>query len=94
MTGGGIINRKSISILLLLLTIALPLNVGAISAAATSQTNTDQKTSPVCNKQLHPKHDKQKTSNTTNTSKSQVSTKKFYNKKLCSGRLSENCFIN
>jgi len=39
MTGGGIINRKSISILLLLLTIALPLNIGAISAAATNQTN-------------------------------------------------------
>ena len=39
MTGGGIINRKSISILLLLITIALPLNVGAISAATTSQTN-------------------------------------------------------
>ncbi len=42
MTGGGIINRKSISILLLLLTIAMPLNVGAISAAATNQSNTDQ----------------------------------------------------
>lgn len=41
MTGGGIINRKSISILLLLLTIALPLNIGAISAAATNQTNID-----------------------------------------------------
>jgi transglutaminase-like putative cysteine protease len=38
MTGGGIINRKTISILLLLLTLALPLNVGAISAATTSQT--------------------------------------------------------
>jgi hypothetical protein len=37
--GGGIINRKFLSILLLLLTIALPLNVGAISAAATNQTN-------------------------------------------------------
>lgn len=42
MTGGGIINRKSISILLLLLTIALPLNVGAISAAVTNQSITDQ----------------------------------------------------
>ena len=41
MTGGGIINRKSISILLLLLTLALPLNVGAISAA-TTQTNVYQ----------------------------------------------------
>ena len=39
MQGGGIINRKFLSILLLLLTIALPLNVGAISAAATNQTN-------------------------------------------------------
>lgn len=39
MTGGGIINRKSLSILLLLLTIALPLNIGAISAATTNQTN-------------------------------------------------------
>jgi len=37
--GGGIINRKFLSILLLLLTIALPLNVDAISAAATNQTN-------------------------------------------------------
>ena len=37
--GGGIINRRSLSILLLLITIALPLNVGAISAAATNQTN-------------------------------------------------------
>lgn len=36
MTGGGIINRKQISFLLLLLTIVLSLNVGAISAA-TSQ---------------------------------------------------------
>ena len=42
MTGGGIINRKSISILLLLITIALPLNIGAISAATTSQTNINQ----------------------------------------------------
>ncbi len=39
MTGGGTINRKSLSILLLLLTVALPLNIGAISAAATNQTN-------------------------------------------------------
>ncbi len=39
MQGGGIINRKFLSILLLLLTIALPLNVDAISAAATNQTN-------------------------------------------------------
>jgi hypothetical protein len=37
--GGGIINRRSLSILLLLIIIALPLNVGAISAAATNQTN-------------------------------------------------------
>jgi transglutaminase-like putative cysteine protease len=37
--GGGIINRKFLSILLLLLIIAFPLNVGAISAAATNQTN-------------------------------------------------------
>ena len=36
--GGGIINRRSLSILLLLIIIALPLNVGAISAAATNQT--------------------------------------------------------
>ena len=38
MYGGGTINRKFLSILLLLITIALPLNVGAISAAATNQT--------------------------------------------------------
>jgi transglutaminase-like putative cysteine protease len=37
--GGGIINRKFLSILLLLITIAFPMNVGAISAAATNQTN-------------------------------------------------------
>ncbi len=74
MTGGGIINRKSISILLLLLTIAIPLNVDAISAAATSQTNTDQKTSPsVTNNYIQ--NTTTKTSTTTNTSKSQVSTK-------------------
>ena len=39
MYGGGIINRRSLSILLLLIIIALPMNVGAISAAATNQTN-------------------------------------------------------
>jgi len=33
------INRKFLSILLLIITIALPMNVGAISAAATNQTN-------------------------------------------------------
>ena len=75
MTGGGIINRKSISILLLLLTIAIPLNVDAISAAATSQTNTDQKTSQsVTNNYIQ--NTTTKTSNTTNTNKSQVSTTK------------------
>ncbi|ADZ10028.1 transglutaminase domain-containing protein [Methanobacterium lacus] len=75
MTGGGIINRKSISILLLLLTIAIPLNVDAISAAATSQTNTDQKTSPsVTNNYIQ--NTTTKTSNTTTTNKSQVSTTK------------------
>ena len=36
--GGCTINRKFLSILLLIITIALPLNVGAISAAATNQT--------------------------------------------------------
>lgn len=77
MTGGGIINRKSISILLLLLTIAIPLNVDAISAAATSQTNTDQKTSQsVTNNYIQ--NTTTKTSNTTNTNKSQVSTTKNY----------------
>ena len=35
--GGGMINRRLLSIFLLLLTIALPLNVGAISAAETNQ---------------------------------------------------------
>jgi transglutaminase-like putative cysteine protease len=56
------------------LTIAIPLNVDAISAAATSQTNTDQKTSPsVTNNYIQ--NTTTKTSNTTNTSKSQVSTK-------------------
>lgn len=75
MTGGGIINRKSISILLLLLTIAIPLNVDAISAAATSQINTDQKTSQsVTNNYIQ--NTTTKTSNTANTSKSQVSTTK------------------
>jgi hypothetical protein len=75
MTGGGIINRKSISILLLLLTIAIPLNVDAISAAATSQTNTDQKTSQsVTNNYIQ--NTTTKTTNTTNTNKSQVSTSK------------------
>ena len=42
MYGGGIINRKFLSIMLLLLTIALPLNVDAISAAATNQTSDNQ----------------------------------------------------
>lgn len=72
MTGGGIINRKSISILLLLLTIALPLNVDAISAAATNQTNTDQNSNLVPTAVIN-----QTTTNTVNktatNSKSQVS---------------------
>lgn len=64
MTGGGIINRKSISILLLLLTIAFPLNVDAISAAATNQTNTVQKTN-----QSLSANDLQNTTKTVNTTK-------------------------
>jgi hypothetical protein len=71
MTGGGIINRKSISILLLLLTIAFPLNVDAISAAETNQTNTVQETN-----QSLAANDIQNTSKTVNTSKNQVSTTK------------------
>jgi len=69
MTGGGIINRKSISILLLLLTIALPLNVDAISAAATNQNNTVQKTN-----QSLSANDLQNTTKTVNTTKKQIST--------------------
>ena len=71
MTGGGIINRKSISILLLLLTIAIPLNVDAISAAATNQTSTVQKTN-----QSLTANDLQNTSKTVNNSKNQISTTK------------------
>jgi len=72
MTGGGIINnRKSISILLLLLTIALPLNVDAISAAETNQNNTVQKTN-----QSLSANDLQNTSKTVNTTKKQISTTK------------------
>jgi len=71
MTGGGIINRKSISILLLLLTIALPLNVDAISAAATNQNNTVQKTN-----QFWTANDLQNTTKTVNTTKEQISTTK------------------
>ena len=76
MTGGGIINRKSISILLLLLTIALPLNVGAISAAATNQTNTDQNLNQVSTTAVNQSTTKtlNKTVNkTVNNSKSQTS---------------------
>lgn len=42
MTGGGIINRKSISFLLLLLTIVLTINIGAIAAATNGQSSVCQ----------------------------------------------------
>ncbi len=73
MTGGGIINRKNLSILLLLLTLALPLNVGAISAATTSQTtNINQN----FNQSLSTKTVTTQPLNTTQTSKIQNSTAK------------------
>ena len=73
MTGGGIISRKTISILLLLLTLALPLNVGAISAATTSQTtNINQN----FNQSLSTKTVTTQPLNTTQTSKIQNSTAK------------------
>jgi transglutaminase-like putative cysteine protease len=72
-TGGGIISRKTISILLLLLTLALPLNVGAISAATTSQTtNINQN----FNQSLSTKTVTTQPLNTTKTSKIQNSTAK------------------
>jgi len=68
MTGGGIINRKSISILLLVLTIALPLNVGAISAAVTNQSITDQNSNQALSNN--------NSQNTTKTANKTVSAKK------------------
>jgi transglutaminase-like putative cysteine protease len=76
MTGGGKINRKSISILLLLLTIALPLNVGAISAAATNQTNIDQNLNTISSTNLEQKN----TTQTVNKSVTNIENQKSVSK--------------
>jgi transglutaminase-like putative cysteine protease len=75
--GGGMINRKLLSIFLLLLTIALPLNVGAISAVATNQTtdnlilNQDIQTSEQNSTQILNKS----TDNTTNSNIKNITNK-------------------